>query len=37
MLHLQHAIPSWNVHNLKAIETLFEFADDYLTDDAPLF
>ena len=29
-------IPSWNAHNSKDIEALFEFADGFLTDDAPL-
>ena len=29
-------IPSWNGHNLKDIETLFEFVDGFLTDDASL-
>lgn len=28
--------PSWNEHNLKNIEALFEFADGFLTDDVPL-
>jgi hypothetical protein len=29
-------IPSWNAYNSKDIEALFEFADGFLTDDAPL-
>ncbi len=29
-------IPTWNAHNSKDIEALFEFADGFLTDDAPL-
>ena len=29
-------IPSWNAHNSKDIEALFEFVDGFLTDDAPL-
>lgn len=30
------AIPTWNVHNSKDVEALFEFASAYLTDDGPL-
>jgi hypothetical protein len=31
-----YIIPSWNAYNSKDIEALFEFADGFLTDDAPL-
>lgn len=30
------AISTWNRHNMKDIETLFEFANGYITYDAPL-
>ena len=33
---LPNLIPSWNAYNSKDIKTLFEFANGFLTDDAPL-
>ena len=33
---LPYLISSWNAHNSEDIEALFEFADGFLIDDAPL-